>query len=89
MAPGLQVICVTRSGDQRGGGGEEEEEERGGGDISTRSKRCASHTPIYSLSSPLPATANTPSPPAASAGIAFCDTKKRGRPKRSYSHEYE
>ena len=28
-------------------------------------------------------------PPAASAGIAFCDTKKRGRPKRSYSHEYE
>ena len=53
MAPGLQVICVTRSGDQRGGGGEEEgEEERGGGDISTRSKRCASHTPIYSLSPP-------------------------------------
>ena len=29
-----------------------EEEERGGGDISTRSKRCASHTPIYSLSPP-------------------------------------
>ena len=25
---------------------------RGGGDISTRSKRCASHTPIYSLSPP-------------------------------------
>ena len=67
-----------------------EEEERGGGDISTRSKRCASHTPIYSLSPPpfLPLPTHRPLQLLQPA-LRSATQRKRGRPKRSYSHEYE
>ena len=89
MAPGLQVICVTRSGDQRGGGERRRREEE---ETSQLVASAAPRTRPFILSplplSFLPLPTHRPLQLLQPA-LRSATQRKRGRPKRSYSHEYE